>query len=156
MVRPRISENEAKFLVRILEFQEKLLEARRQVIQNISDEVLFLKHRVICDTYRAIVTDQYPEKKELSEKLLYDKFGTYDYLSIIRFLIRKYKAIYEGTHKGRWKAIGTSKVGPLPKRGLEDVLISETKLPQSLEETQKNLKAAKEKFNIALDYYNKW
>ena len=103
MTRPRISQNEAAYLVAILKKQRIKLIEERQLLKDLEIEFTRLKFRLKdwrCHSYQKVAeVEAYQEVKAELSRLEDRSFKVFQCLQIHNRLIEKYTAIAEGNSK---------------------------------------------------------
>jgi hypothetical protein len=128
-MRPRISQKEAAYLVKVLSLQTEQLEQKVSDIEQINSDMFriicdlkhrvqvvynekgyFKDHRIVGDREALNLMHIYKELKAEHPNLLGEKFRLWECLSTHRILLAKYQAIANGeAHDGRYKKLRFSK-----------------------------------------------
>jgi hypothetical protein len=129
-MRPRISQKEAAYLVKVLSVQHEQLKQKvsdieqldfdyRKMIYDLShriqvdytDKGYFKGHRIVGDQEALCYVKLIDQLKEEHPNLLAEKFSLWDCLNTHEKLLNKYQAIANGEpHDGRYKKLRFSKV----------------------------------------------
>ncbi len=109
-MRPRISQDEAQYIVSLLDVSSYVLTEKEKEINRLSVEVKQLRDMILLDTYKASQVFKIREKKERLKKLEILKFNLYSNIELHIKLREKYLAIAENKpHDGRYKSLSTKK-----------------------------------------------
>jgi len=122
-MRPRISQEEAEYIVDVLLATRKQLEEKQERFKQLRSEMVILRERLLREGY-PVIKEGYHEKKQELEKLKREAFDIYLSLNLHEKLIAKYSAIANGEpHDGRYKHLSLEKLGVLfPSMKLSQVI----------------------------------
>jgi len=112
-MRPRISQEEAEYIVDVLVATRKQLEEKQERFKQLRSEMVILRERLWREGY-PVIKEGYHEKKQELEKLKREVYAVYQCLDLHEKLIAKYSAIANGEpHDGRYKHLSLEKLGVL-------------------------------------------
>jgi hypothetical protein len=114
-MRPRITVEEARFIVETLAQRKEEIEALRKRREELSCEVYRLREQLHYDTFGPVIKEHYFDKKAELQWLEAQSYRMYQLVSVFDSLMAKYSRIAEGRKtRGRYKSHETAFQWKLP------------------------------------------